>query len=246
MKYLILSDIHSNYEAFQSVWASVKRKRFDRSLILGDLVGYGASPNQVIDAIRAIKNKKIIRGNHDKVAAGLESGNNFNKPAAVSAKWTFTKLTPKNKHYLIHLPCGPAKIDEHSAIVHGSPLNEDDYIFSEFDALEVFQNTNLPIYFFGHTHFPIIYQLLNNSLTSIRIHEIKQIFTLNKNARYLINPGSIGQPRDKFPYAAFAFWDSDKWKLTLYRIPYDTTSAQEKIIRAGLPSSLAARLSLGV
>jgi len=246
MKYLIISDIHSNYEAFKSCWSAVRRKRIDKVIILGDLVGYGASPNQVIDEIKKIKNKIIIRGNHDKVAAGLESGNNFNKPAALSAQWTYNKLTLANKNYLRKLPSGPISVEEKFAIVHGSPLHEDDYIFSEYDALEVFYNTDMQIYFFGHTHYPIIYSLYRNVIQTIKIGIDKQKLILNKEARYLINPGSIGQPRDKCPYASLAIWDSNKWQLTIFRIPYNITLAQQKIMKAGLPSSLAARLSLGV
>ncbi|OGF62411.1 MAG: hypothetical protein A2Y62_17355 [Candidatus Fischerbacteria bacterium RBG_13_37_8] len=246
MKYLILSDIHSNYEALKSVFASVKRKHFDLTLMLGDLVGYGASPNQVVNIIRSLKNTVVIRGNHDKVAAGLESGNNFNRPASISAKWTYEKLTQINRNYLRKLIRGPLKINDHVSIAHGSPLNEDDYIFSEFDALEVFYNTTAPIIFFGHTHYPIIYSFSNNIITAMRVQDVKQTYALNKNTRYLINPGSIGQPRDRHPYASYAVWDSEKWKVTLYRISYDISSAQQRIIKAGLPSSLAARLSLGV
>ncbi len=246
MKYLIISDIHSNFEALTSVFSAVKRKHYDKIIILGDLVGYGASPNQVVNFVRSLKNKIIIRGNHDKVASGIESGNNFNKPASISANWTYSKLTNINKKYIRNLPKGPIEINDNIIISHGSPLNEDYYIFTEYDAVEVFRNTNFKICFFGHTHYPIVYELTPNKISIIKLHKDKETFIFNKNARYLINPGSVGQPRDRYSLAAFAIMDEEKWKISLYRINYDITSAQEKILKAGLPSSLAARLSLGI
>lgn len=246
MKCLLLSDIHSNYEALKSVFSAVRRKHFAKIIILGDLVGYGASPNQVVNFIRSLKNTIMIRGNHDKVAAGIESGNNFNKPASLSADWTYTKLTKINKRFIKNLPKGPIKINEYTAISHGSPLNEDYYIFTEYDTLEVFRETSYKICFFGHTHYPIIFELTANKISVIKMHNDKFSFSLDKNARYLINPGSVGQPRDRYSRASFAIWDPEKWKINIYRINYDISSAQEKILKAGLPTSLAARLSLGI
>jgi predicted phosphodiesterase len=246
MKFLILSDIHSNFEALKSVFSSVKRKHFTKIIILGDLVGYGASPNQVVNLIRSMKNTIIIRGNHDKVAAGIESGNNFNKPASISARWTYSKLTNSNRQYIANLLKGPIKINDEIAIAHGSPLNEDYYIFTEYDALEVFRNTDYKICFYGHTHYPIIFELKSNKLNIIKIHECKHTLELDKNARYLINPGSVGQPRDRHSLAAYAIFDLEKLKLNIYRIHYDISTAQQKILKAGLPTSLAARLSLGI
>jgi predicted phosphodiesterase len=246
MKYLIISDIHSNMEALSAVLGSVKRKKFDRVLVLGDLVGYGASPNQVVDTIRKLKSAVVIRGNHDKVASGIESGENFNRAALQSAQWTRKKLTPENRSYLLHLPQGPAEVEEEMLVSHGTPLDEDAYLFSDYDAYEVFQIMEFRLCFFGHTHLPVIYAVSNQRLFTFRPSGDKVKVELIGGFKYLINPGSVGQPRDKNPLASYAIYDSDSRALTFRRVPYSIPRTQEKILKAGLPSSLANRLSLGV
>jgi len=135
VRYLILSDIHSNDEALSAVLARVRRKKFQKVVLLGDFVGYGANPNQVIDRIKKIKGQKIaIRGNHDKVVVGADSGDLFNSIALHAARWTEERLTPPNRRYLEALPIGPAIVDRDFAVCHGSPLEEDAYIFSDIDA----------------------------------------------------------------------------------------------------------------
>jgi predicted phosphodiesterase len=153
MRYLVLSDIHSNREALTAVLRFVRRKRFDRTIVLGDLVGYGADPNPIIDMVRSLKRAVIIRGNHDKVCSGLESGEMFNRIALVSAKWTQKKLVPHHRKWLAGLPRGPVDVDERFSISHGTPLDEDAYIFGEIEALNMFRFLKFPICFFGHSHF---------------------------------------------------------------------------------------------
>ena len=246
MKYLIISDIHSNMEALAAVLASVKRKKFDRVLVLGDLVGYGASPNQVVEAIRKLKNAVVIRGNHDKVASGIESGENFNRAALQSAQWTRNKLTPENRSYLLHLPQGPAVVEEEMLVSHGTPLDEDAYLFSDYDAYEVFQIMNFQLCFFGHTHLPVIYAVSNQRLYTFRPNGERVRIELLEGFKYLINPGSVGQPRDKNPLAGFAMYDSETRAITFKRVEYAIPKTQDKILKAGLPPSLANRLSMGV
>lgn len=246
MKYLIISDIHSNLEALSAVLATVKRKKFHRILVLGDLVGYGANPNQIINIIRKLKQAVVIRGNHDKVASGLESGDNFNKAAVTSALWTRKKLTPDNRSYLIRLPQGPLMVDSQIMVSHGTPIDEDAYIFSDYDAYEVFQVMDFKICFFGHTHLPVIYAVSNQRLYTFRPNAEKVKVELVNGFKYLINPGSVGQPRDKNPLASFAMYDSDRRTLTFKRVEYPVPRAQGKILKAGLPQSLANRLSIGV
>jgi predicted phosphodiesterase len=246
MKYLIISDLHSNLEALSAVMAMVKRKRFDRVLVLGDLVGYGANPNQTIEIIRRLKQAVVIRGNHDKVASGLESGENFNRAAMQSALWTRNKLTPDNRAYLSRLPQGPVMVDGEIVVSHGTPLDEDAYIFSDYDAYEVFQAFEFKICFFGHTHLPVIYAVSNQRLYTFRPNGDRVRIELVQGYKYMINPGSVGQPRDKNPLASFAIYDSESRSITFKRVEYSIPKAQDKILKAGLPQSLANRLAIGV
>jgi predicted phosphodiesterase len=246
MKYLIISDLHSNLEALSAVMAMVKRKRFDRVLVLGDLVGYGANPNQTIEIIRRLKQAVVIRGNHDKVASGLESGENFNRAAMQSAHWTRNKLTADNRSYLSRLPQGPVMVDGEIVVSHGTPLDEDAYIFSDYDAYEVFQAFEFKICFFGHTHLPVIYAVSNQRLYTFRPNGDRVRIELVQGYKYMINPGSVGQPRDKNPLASFAIYDSESRSITFKRVEYSIPKAQDKILKAGLPQSLANRLAIGV
>jgi predicted phosphodiesterase len=246
MKYLLLSDIHSNLEALSAVLAQVKRKKFDRVLVLGDLVGYGANPNQIIDIIKRFRQSVVIRGNHDKVASGIESGDNFNRAAMQSALWTRKKLTPDNRSYLTRLPQGPLMVDGEVMVSHGTPIDEDAYIFSDYDAYEVFQVMDFKLCFFGHTHLPVIYAVSNQRLYTFRPTGDRVKVELVGGFKYLINPGSVGQPRDKNPQASYAIYDSEKRTVTFKRVEYSITKAQGKILRAGLPQSLANRLTIGV
>jgi len=246
MKYLIISDLHSNLEALSAVLASVKRKKFDRVLILGDLVGYGANPNQVVNIVRRTKQAVVIRGNHDKVACGIENGENFNRAAQASAHWTQKKLTPENRSYLSHLPQGPALVDNEILISHGTPIDEDAYIFSDYDAFEVFQMLDFKICFFGHTHLPVVYAVSNQKLYTFRPDGERVKIALMNGFKYMVNPGSVGQPRDKNPLASFAMFDSDQRTITFKRVEYSIPKTQDKILKAGLPQSLANRLAIGV
>jgi len=162
MRYLIVSDIHSNDEAFAAVLARVRRKRWDRLLFLGDLVGYGANPNHVIDRLRRVRRPKfLVRGNHDRVAAGLEGEEFFNPVALVAARWTAQKLTPPSRRFLRGLPAGPREVDGAFLICHGSPGDEDAYIFSERDAAWNFEGFEHSLCFFGHSHIPSVFTRVN-------------------------------------------------------------------------------------
>src|SRR5512134_600981 len=156
MRYLILSDIHSNREALAAVMAHVRRKRWDKALVLGDVVGYGANPNQAVEFVRRLKSIVAIRGNHDKVCSGVESGEMFNRVALQAALWTRGRLTPANLRWLRSLPQGPAAVDGTFAIAHVTPIDEDAYIFGEIEALNVFRRTTFPLCFFSHSHFPVL------------------------------------------------------------------------------------------
>jgi predicted phosphodiesterase len=245
MKYLILSDIHSNQEALGAVLSFVRRKRWDKVVFLGDLVGYGANPNQTVDLLRSLKPLVGIRGNHDKVCSGIENGEMFNRIAMEAAMWTRRKLTRSNLKWLKALPKGPVVVDEAFAISHGTPVDEDAYIFGEIEALNVFRHTDFPLCFFGHSHFPVIFGLSTEAITTILTIGTSFRFKLKPGVRYLINPGSIGQPRDGNPLASFAIYDSRSRTVTIHRIAYRVEQTQDKILKAGLPRPLADRLSLG-
>jgi predicted phosphodiesterase len=245
MRYLILSDIHSNREALSAVLARVRRKRWDKAIVLGDVVGYGGNPNQAVEMVRALRPLVAIRGNHDKVCSGIEDGEMFNRVALQAALWTRRRLTPSNLRWLQTLPEGPQVVDGGFAVAHGTPIDEDAYIFGEIEALNVFRQTAFPLCFFGHSHFPVIFGLTPDAIHTILTDAPSFRFRLEPGVRYLVNPGSIGQPRDGNPHASFAIYDSSTLSVTIYRVPYSIERAQKRILDAGLPRPLADRLALG-
>jgi len=245
MKYLIFSDIHSNLEAFEALLKQDNVKNTDKYLFLGDLVGYGANPNEIIDLFRTLKNAYYIRGNHDKVIADLESSSLFNPVAAFSAEWSKVQLTQENQSFLKQLKTGPEVVDHFITICHGSTFDEDYYVFSMFEAVESFKFMDTSIGFFGHTHFPVIYLLRNEKIDIVPLSSETKI-KLDPNTRYLINPGSIGQPRDKNPKPSYIVFDSSKKELHFSRFSYNLKETQRKIREAGLPEILASRLESGI
>jgi predicted phosphodiesterase len=246
MRYLVFTDIHGNLEALLAVLKFVAKKRVDHYLFLGDLVGYGASPNEVVQKLIALKPLSLVRGNHDKAVCGLDSVQTFNPIAAAAIYWTKSRITKKNFDFLYKIKKSPDVIHETVTLCHGAPFDEDYYIFGEFDAAEAFSYFQTPVCFFGHTHFPYVYaykdQVVEGTFLEGRSNEIK----LEKGVPYLINPGSVGQPRDRNPMAAFAIYDSDARTVKFYRIDYDIAEAQRKILAQNLPSALAERLTLGI
>lgn len=253
MRYLILTDMHGNWEAMRAVLRKVRRKRFDATLVLGDLVGYGASPNQIIDSMRTLPGKLwIVRGNHDKVAADLDDGRSFNEAALVAARWTTEKLTRRNFTYLRSLPVGPAVVERDTddssrvAICHGSPMDEDTYLFSEQEAWGAFQaDPRAHATFFGHTHVPSLFILHRGGVRGVLLRGDGEL-RLHPRMRYLINPGSVGQPRDRNPDAAYMVYDSDSRIVRWYRLGYPVSQAQQRIRAANLPETLAQRLAEGI
>jgi diadenosine tetraphosphatase ApaH/serine/threonine PP2A family protein phosphatase len=245
MRYLILSDIHANLEALEAVVAAAPPSDFDRLLVLGDIVGYGADPNAVVELVRGLKPHGIIRGNHDKVASGVESAEGFNQAARFAAMWTLESLTQENRDYLTALPMGPLVIDD-VEICHGSPDDEDEYVFEPVDAIESLRGTQREVCFFGHTHVAIGYWM-SASAFDVIVPDPNDDTTLELVAerRYMLNPGSVGQPRDGDPRAAFGVFDSEKRTVLFRRVPYDVAGAQGKIVKAGLPEGLAKRLAVG-
>lgn len=244
MKALVISDVHSNLPALLAVFRATRRKRIDLLICLGDLVGYGAHPNQVLEEIRRHRARKlIVRGNHDRIASGAGGPEGFNQPARQAALWTRTRLTPGNRKFLANVPVGPIEAAG-VTICHGSILDEDEYLFSTTAAAESFDAMNGDLGLFGHTHLPSLFRrtpagVVTGMITSARL------IRLDRESRYLANPGSVGQPRDRDPRAGYALLDLERRTVAFRRIEYDVVAAQRAIRGAGLPDILADRLAAG-
>ena len=243
MKYLVISDVHANLEALEATLA--KAGPHDAVLVLGDLVGYGADPNAVIDRVRQLPGATIIRGNHDKVGAGIENVEAFNHLAKHAITWTASTLTPNNRAWLAALPAGPVNIDSWVEICHGSPFDEDVYIFDDLDARRALLVSERTLCLFGHTHVPAVYKFDADFRPVGPPRGETFRLLLDDAAKYLVNCGAVGQPRDGDPRAAFGILDTSSRSLTVMRVQYDLATAQAKIIAAGLPEVLAQRLAIG-
>jgi diadenosine tetraphosphatase ApaH/serine/threonine PP2A family protein phosphatase len=244
MRYLILSDIHANIDALESVLAAAPAETWDRVIVLGDLVGYGAEPNAVIDRILGLDPLMVIRGNHDKAACGIDDGSSFNMVARMAAQWTMGILTVPNRDYLTALPAGPAAIDDGVEICHGAPFDEDHYIFDSEDASRALDAASRRLCLFGHTHLPVVF-LRDPARFEGLVPDGDVEIGLERDVHYLINVGSVGQPRDGDPRAAFGIYNTEGAALTLRRVAYPVKEAQRRIQNAGLPASLANRLAIG-
>lgn len=250
MRFLILSDVHSNWDALQAVLRHVRRKRYDRVVFLGDAVGYGASPNAVLNWLRGLGPvATIVRGNHDRVCSGLDSGDYFNRYAREASTWTLDRLEGRNLEFLRLFPEGPIEISPDAAICHGSSFDEDAYIFSVYDAQQAFSSLPHRVTFFGHTHVPTLFSLQSEhgqkTLKARLLSGRRTVIDLEPGTRYLINPGSVGQPRDRDPRAAYAIFDEDSHRVYLYRVLYRAAAARRRIVQAGLPPVLGDRLLHG-
>ena len=245
MRALVVSDIHGNLQAFQAVLAAAGR--FDELWNLGDAVGYGANPNEVIDILR--EHAKVnVRGNHDRVCAGLTSSHGFNPVAAQAAAWTEAALTPENLRWLQNVQKGPIQASKDALTAHGSPLDEDHYILSMRDAWTPLQRMGVPLTFFGHTHVQGAFLQQGAEWEEVRPafqDDGSCSLVLREGARMLVNPGSVGQPRDRDPRAGFGIYDEASASVVFRRVPYDVAGAQAAIRAAGLPERLAARLDSG-
>lgn len=254
MRLLVLSDIHANIEALEACLHAAPSH--DQIINLGDVVGYNASPNEVCARVRAM-GCPVVRGNHDRACSGLSGLAEFNFVAAISARWTQTTLTDEHRDWLKNLPQGPLRRDDLPGIefVHGSPRDEDEYVLNSSTAGIDFHLPGHPdIIFFGHTHLQGGFAYKDGKTRAITpLYRSTQgvaytKFTLAPGERYLINPGSVGQPRDNDWRGAFALYETDgegPGTVTFYRAPYDVELAQQRILAAELPERLATRLVLG-
>jgi diadenosine tetraphosphatase ApaH/serine/threonine PP2A family protein phosphatase len=238
VRYLTLSDIHANWEALTAVVEHAHGK-YDQILNCGDLVGYGADPNAVVDWCRS-HTPQVVRGNHDKACVGLQDLEWFNPAARASAVWTNEELTEDHREYLRLLPKGPKDIAEFQ-ILHGSPADEDEYLITTGDVAAASEFLECGLAFFGHTHIQGAFMIHRNGVKRMDW----PILDLENDTRYLVNPGSVGQPRDGDPRAAYAIYDTEARTIRFGRTQYDVPTTQMKILRAGMPEILASRLELG-
>ncbi len=246
MRYLILSDIHANLAALDAA-LEVAKGRWRKAVCLGDVVGYGPRPNEVIDRIRSLETV-TIRGNHDKAVSGLADADDFNPIARGVALWTREQLRPENREYLEKLPKGPVTLDGFS-ILHGALHDEDEYVFAPAQALEGLIRAPSPVSFFGHTHIQGGFALRTDQVTVLHLKpaggNLFATLQIEEGTTYLLNPGSIGQPRDGDTRAGFAIADLDHQSVEFWRVPYDIKDVQAQMSEAGLPESLILRLSFG-
>ncbi len=244
MRYLILSDIHANRQALDAV-VRHSAGGYDGIACLGDIVGYGADPTYVVEWVRE-NVKWLVRGNHDKAAVGMEDLEWFNPAAKRATLWTQSQLTSEQQEWLRALPQGPVVLDGFD-LVHGSPVDEDEYVLGVRDAAEVSPYLERPISFFGHTHLQGGFQLHRNGIRRLPRpdHDASEVVIELEDSWYLLNPGSVGQPRDGDPRAAYAIFDTDRRLVHYRRVGYDVAEAQRRIRIAGLPDVLADRLARG-
>lgn len=241
MKWALLSDIHGNFEAFEVVLGRLSKEGIDKVAFLGDIVGYGASPNECIDLLRD-KADVMVAGNHDYGAIGLTATSDFNSVARAAIEWTREQLSDTNSSFLSRLPL--TSITDDLTFVHSTPYNPQDwdYLFSWSDVIRNFNLCEYRICFAGHSHIPAIFIKDDEG----RIYPSKALtIQMEDRSRYIINVGSVGQPRDGIPDAAFGIFDTKELVFTLNRVPYDVGAAQKKIIAAGLPKQLVARVAVG-
>lgn len=252
MRVLIYSDVHANLEALLAV-EEAAAGHCDSSVCLGDIVGYGANPNETTAWVRA-HTPVVIRGNHDRACASLDGIGGFNAVAAQAALWTHQNLRPEHLTWLDQLPAGPLPWD-HARLVHGSPLDEDEYLIEPVQAAGAFAADGTALYWYGHSHVQGGFVLADDQVSALPTaaeerpgagaRASSREFVLRPDGRYLINPGSVGQPRDGDWRAAFALYDTETRRVVFHRVPYDIAQAQAKIVAAGLPVRLAQRLAAG-
>ncbi len=241
MRYGIISDIHSNWEALSAVLEALGKERVEGYLCPGDLVGYGADPNCCVEAVRQLSCLTVL-GNHDSVAAGREEPTYFNPLARKAIEWTREVIEGENRGYLKELPM---KRNEGGwLLVHATPSEPEawHYILSEERGAREFPHFKEPVCLFGHTHYPFLLARGPGGFKNLRGTK----FRLESDTRYLVNAGSVGQPRDGDPRAAFGVYDSEEMTVEFLRVDYDVATAQKKILDAGLPAFLAERLARGV
>lgn len=240
MRYAVLSDVHANLEALRAVLADAEG-RVDGVVCLGDVVGYGADPVACVETIGA-RVEALVAGNHDHAVAGRLEFAWFNPHARAALDWTLARLSDDHRAWLAGRPLVTCIAE--ATLVHASPRNPDewDYLLSPDDGWEAFAAFDTRVCFVGHSHRPAVWSLGSSGPD---FDASPSRVTFESGRRYIVNVGSVGQPRDGDPRAAYAVWDADARTVTLRRVAYDVEAARRKIQAAGLPRRLADRLTIG-
>lgn len=247
MKIAILGDIHANLEALNAVLAAAAEMNVDQYVCIGDIVGYNANPHECLEIVRGLNPMGVVIGNHDHYTSTDQDLSGFNPQAAAAVEWTRQQLSREELDWLAALPfkkdilkpSPPVRF----SIVHATMDDPRSwgYIFDRYTAAASMQYQWMPLCFFGHTHVPLAFEKVLDDVTGGTYDQIKLV----SNKKYLINVGSVGQPRDRDPRAAFATYDVESATIQLHRVEYDIATAQEKILAAGLPRRCAERLQSG-
>ena len=239
MKFAIISDLHANLEATDAVFADAHEKECTQFVCLGDLVGYNANPHECVQRVRQL-DCPVVKGNHDEQASLEESSRDFNELAERAIEWTRANVTAEDKEWLAALRMTRQVRD--FTIVHATldTPAEWGYVFNNLDAVASFTYQHTTVCFFGHTHVACAF-IRDDGVTRVKTEQL----TIESGKKYFINTGSVGQPRDGDPRAAYCIYDTEKERVEQRRVKYDLATAQQKIVRAGLPRMLADRLKLG-
>lgn len=241
MRYAIISDIHGNSEALEASLESLSKEDIDGYFCLGDIVGYGADPCDCLDKIKSLSCKAIVAGNHDWAAINLSDPARFNFIARQAITWTSDNLNSQEKEYLKALPL--IYKDGLMTLAHGtlSRPKEFNYMLDIYTAAKDFDILETPVSFVGHSHLPGVFFEEDYQIN----YSVDQKIVLKPRIKYIVNAGSIGQPRDGDWRSSLVIFDTEERSIEFKRIEYDIKLAQKKIIRAGLPERLATRLEEG-
>jgi len=241
MRYGIFSDVHANLEALESVLAAYRKEKIDSYLCGGDIVGYAADHKECTRLVEQYADS-VVAGNHDQACVGTISMDYFNPVAKEAVIWTKSHLDKKTSSYLESLPL--VYKNEELTLVHGTLADPQafNYMSDGFTALKSFQVQNTPLCFLGHTHVPGVF--IYNHKREVEYSQSDEIILRKKN-KYIVNVGSVGQPRDGNPLACYCIYDSDQKRVLIKRVKYNIAKAKSKILQAGLPRLLAERLGMG-
>lgn len=239
MRYAVISDIHANLEAFEAVLGAIRKENIDKYLFLGDVIGYGADPSACIKLLKSLNAEALIAGNHEWGALGKFDVSYFNDAARAAIEWTAKKLNASELDYLKGF-----KLTHQAArfsLVHGSLYSPEEfnYILNDHDAYQNMRLMKTPVCFVGHSH------VAGTFYSEARVQYTTEDVRFEDGKKYVVNAGSIGQPRDSDPKASYVIYDEAEGTAQIRRTPYDIHKAQEKILKAGLPPILAYRLSQG-
>ncbi|MEW6025790.1 MAG: metallophosphoesterase family protein [Planctomycetota bacterium] len=240
MRYVIFGDIHGNLEALEAVLEKMANEKPDKYICMGDLVGYCANPNECIEKARAL-NPVFIAGNHDYAAAGLLNVDFFNTYAFRAIEWTKQQLTPENKEFLRNMKL--VQRINNLTVVHATPYNPEmfEYMENNYDVQLALTSLSTPVCFIGHSHIPISFTINRGTIS----FSTEPYTTIKGNNKVIVNVGSVGQPRDENPEAAYAVYDTDEAVVWIKRVEYNIQKTSEKIVKAKLPEILAERIKYG-